>query len=177
MTEIQQALACKNIILFKAYQFDQELLKRIDTEEHAINIKASIMKDTINTDDAVYSDLTTILRGVNEKTNRRDLKIQLNKLYGSASEDNGNLMDVVSKLSSKLPNFERPEAIRELELTTNFLDPIFSPLFHDPTINKHFIWLNRQVENTGGLRPLTDDMKIRLNPKRRKSRTSSFSLL
>ncbi|KAG2224619.1 hypothetical protein INT45_003759 [Circinella minor] len=47
MSEIQQVLACKNIILFKAYQFDQELLKRIDAEEHAINIKASIMKDTI----------------------------------------------------------------------------------------------------------------------------------
>ncbi|KAG1107362.1 hypothetical protein G6F42_016391 [Rhizopus arrhizus] len=68
MTEIQQVLECKNIILFKAYQFDQELLKRNDAEEHAINIKASIMKDTIRIDDAVYSDLTAILRGVNEKS-------------------------------------------------------------------------------------------------------------
>jgi hypothetical protein len=63
--------------LFKAHQFDQELLKRIDAEEHAINRKASIMKDTVKIDDKVYSDLTTILREVNEKANRRDLKIQL----------------------------------------------------------------------------------------------------
>lgn len=56
-------------------------------------------------------------------------------------------------LLSKLRNFERLEAIGELELTTNFLDPIFSSLFHDPAINKHFIWLNRQTENTDGLRP------------------------
>lgn len=47
----------------------------------------------------------------------------------------------------------RCNRIGELELTTNFLDPIFSLLFHHPTINKHFIWLNRQDENTGGLRP------------------------
>lgn len=172
MTEIQQVLACKNIILFKNYQFDQELLKRIDAEEHAINIKASIMKDTIKTDDAVYSDLTAILRGVNEKTNQRDLKIQLNKLYERASEDDSKLIEVFSNLSSKLPNFERLETIGELELTTNFLDPVFSPLFHHPTINKHFIWLNRQDENTGGLRP--DGVMISV-PK--KSRKHNFRIL
>lgn len=153
MTEIQQVLACKNIILFKAYQFDQELLQRINSEEHAINIKVSIMKDNIKINDAVYLDLTAIFRGVNEKTDRRDLKIRLNKLYESAFEDDGKLIEVFSNLSSKLPNFEILEAIGELELTTNFLDPIFSPLFHNPTVNKHFIWLNRQDENTGGLRP------------------------
>ena len=97
------------------------------------------MKDTVKIDDKVYSDLTTILREVNEKTNQRDLKIQLNKLYERASEDDGKLIEAFINLLSKLPNFERLEAIGELELTTNFLDPIFSPLFHDPTINKHFI--------------------------------------
>ncbi|KAI8890562.1 hypothetical protein K501DRAFT_328517 [Backusella circina FSU 941] len=171
MTEIQQVLACKNIILFKDYQFDQELLKSIDAEEHAINIKASIMKDTIKTDDAVYSDLTAILRGVNEKTNRRDLKIQLNKLYERASEDDSKLIEVFSNLSSKLPNFEKLETIGELELTTNFLDLIFSPLFHHPTINKHFIWLNRQDENTGGLRP--DGVMISV-PKKAESITLGY---
>ncbi|GAA5796739.1 hypothetical protein HPULCUR_002114 [Helicostylum pulchrum] len=153
LTEIQQVLACKNIILFKAHQYDQELLKRIDAEEHATNITASIMKDTIKIDDKVYSDLTAILREVNEKTNRRNLKIQLNKLFERASEEDGKLIEVFINLLNKLPNFERLEAIGELELTTNFLDPIFSALFHDPAINKHFIWLNRQDENTGVSRP------------------------
>ena len=125
--------------MFKAHQFDQELLKHIDAKEHAINIKASIMKDTVKIDDKVYSDLTTILREVNEKTNQRDLKIQLNKLYERASEDDGKLIEAFINLLSKLPNFERLEAIGELELTTKFLDPIFSLLFHDPTISKHFI--------------------------------------
>ncbi|KAI7887291.1 uncharacterized protein EV154DRAFT_389207, partial [Mucor mucedo] len=64
----------------------------------------------------------------------------LNKLYERASEDDSMLIEVFSNLSSKLPNFERLEAIGELELTTNFLDPIFSPLFHHPAANKHFIW-------------------------------------
>ncbi|KAI9355210.1 hypothetical protein BD770DRAFT_125741 [Pilaira anomala] len=167
MTEIQQALACKNIILLKDYQCDEELLKRIDAEKHAINIKASIMKDTIKADDAVYSYLITNLIGVNEKTNRRDLKIQLNKLYESAPEDDSKLVEVFSNLLSKLTNFERLETIGELELTTNFLDPIFSP----PTINKHFIWLNRQDENSGGLQP--DEVMISI-PKKAESITLGY---
>ncbi|KAI7887290.1 uncharacterized protein EV154DRAFT_15267 [Mucor mucedo] len=171
MSDLQQVLACKNIILFKDYQFDPELLKRIDVEEHSISLKASIINDTIKTDDVVYSDLTTILRGVNQKTDRRDLKIQLNKLYERASKDDSMLIEVFSNLSSKLPNFERLEAIGELELTTNFLDPIFSPLFHHPAANKHFIWLNRQDENTGGLRP---DGTIVSIPKKAESITLGY---
>lgn len=86
------------------------------------------MKDNIKKADTVYSQLSTILRGVNEKTDRRDLKILLNKLYESASEDDSKLIEVFSNLLSKLPNFERLQTIGELELTTNYLDPIF-PLF------------------------------------------------
>ncbi|KAI9477828.1 MAG: hypothetical protein EXX96DRAFT_608461 [Benjaminiella poitrasii] len=88
------------------------------------------------------------LRKVNEKINRRELKVQLNKLYERASKEDGKII----KVFVNLLNFERLEAIGELELTTNFLDPILSPLFHVPIISKHFIWLNIKVENMGGLR-------------------------
>ncbi|EPB89968.1 hypothetical protein HMPREF1544_03217 [Mucor circinelloides 1006PhL] len=54
--------------------------------------------------------------------------MQLNKLYENASEDDGKFIKVFSNLSSKLPNFERLEAIGELELTINFWI-LFSPLF------------------------------------------------
>jgi hypothetical protein len=53
---------------------------------------------------------------------------------------------VTAVIDGCLRNF-RLGTVKELELTANFLDPIFSPLFHDPGKNKQFIWLNRQEEN------------------------------
>lgn len=41
---------------------------------------------------------------------------------------------------NKLPGFVRVGAVGEMELTTNFLDPVFSPLFHQPQQNRHFLW-------------------------------------
>ncbi|KAI9274941.1 hypothetical protein EDC94DRAFT_493398, partial [Helicostylum pulchrum] len=65
------------------------------------------------------------------------LKIELNKLYATASEEDGKIIKVfVNSLTSKLPNFERLDPIGEFELIINLLEP----LFHYPQSNKHFIW-------------------------------------
>ncbi|KAI9247908.1 hypothetical protein EDC94DRAFT_625427 [Helicostylum pulchrum] len=54
---------------------------------------------------------------------------------------------------NKLPNFKKVDQTSEMELTTNYIDPILSPLFHIPEINKHLLWLNRKEENTDSSRP------------------------
>ncbi|KAG1142913.1 hypothetical protein G6F37_007290 [Rhizopus arrhizus] len=54
---------------------------------------------------------------------------------------------------NKLPNFKKTEEISEMELTTNYLDPVLSPIFHNPEKNKHLLWLNRKEENTNSFRP------------------------
>lgn len=59
--------------------------------------------------------------------NRRDLKIQLNKLYERAFEEDCRIIEVSVNLLSKLPNFERLEAVGELELTTDFFGFHFFP--------------------------------------------------
>lgn len=106
-TEIQRVLACKNIILFKKHQRNHELFQDVDVEEHAKSIKDSIMLDTVKVSADTYLKLSMILRGVNEKTTRRNLTIQLNELYSTASEEDGKIISVFVNLVSKLPNFER----------------------------------------------------------------------
>lgn len=61
----------------------------MDVEKHAISIKDSIMLDTVKVSADTYSKLFMILRGVNEKTSRRNLTIQLMELYFAASEEDG----------------------------------------------------------------------------------------
>ncbi|KAL9550339.1 hypothetical protein MBANPS3_004767, partial [Mucor bainieri] len=58
-------------------------------------------------------------------------------------------------LMQKLPNQERlSPALGEMELITNYLDPLLSPpLFHCPDKDKLLVCLNRQDENTVILRP------------------------
>lgn len=41
---------------------------------------------------------------------------------------------------NKLPNFTKTDAISEMELTTNYLDPVLSPIFHDAQNDKHLLW-------------------------------------
>jgi hypothetical protein len=41
---------------------------------------------------------------------------------------------------NKLPNFKTSEEISEMELTTNYLDPVLSPILHAPEKNKHLLW-------------------------------------
>ncbi|KAI9319701.1 hypothetical protein BX666DRAFT_1315847 [Dichotomocladium elegans] len=36
---------------------------------------------------------------------------------------------------------------------TNYIDPIVSPIFHQPMCGRLFRWLNREMENTEMLRP------------------------
>ncbi|KAG2214279.1 hypothetical protein INT47_000835, partial [Mucor saturninus] len=54
---------------------------------------------------------------------------------------------------NKLPNFKKTEDISEMELTTNYVDPVLSPVLHSPENNKHLIWLNKKEDNTEHLRP------------------------
>ncbi|KAG0183661.1 hypothetical protein DFQ28_001453 [Apophysomyces sp. BC1034] len=55
---------------------------------------------------------------------------------------------------SKLPNIKRDnEDISEMELTTNYLDAILNPMFHDPENERSFRWWNRKMEITDYLRP------------------------
>ncbi|GAA5815775.1 hypothetical protein MFLAVUS_009290 [Mucor flavus] len=58
---------------------------------------------------------------------------------------------------TKLTKLLRVDQISEMELTTNYIDSILSPLFHIPEINKHLLCnekrLNRKEENTDSSRP------------------------
>ncbi|KAI7895865.1 uncharacterized protein EV154DRAFT_494002 [Mucor mucedo] len=111
------------------------------------------MNKDVTVDNMMYLSLCTLFRHVNSKTDRTQLKIEINRLFEVASKDDRNIIEIFSNLVTKLPNFERLRPVGEMELTVNFLDPILSPIFHCPDKNKHLMWLNRKDENTLIFRP------------------------
>ncbi|KAI8887165.1 hypothetical protein K501DRAFT_176096, partial [Backusella circina FSU 941] len=70
---------------------------------------------------------------------RSNLKKELVKLYDTASPDDERIIDIYLNCLNKLPNFKKTEEISEMELTTNYLDSVLSPLFHNPENNKHLL--------------------------------------
>ncbi|CAO3666577.1 unnamed protein product [Rhizopus stolonifer] len=154
-SDTHQLLASKNIILLKEKEYDSSLLNYIDIES------IELLRDTVSRaykseerlSDNIHTSLTKIMRGVNTRAERSPLKKELAKLYATVSEDDEKILDIYLNCLNKLPNFKKTEEIGEMELTTNYLDPVLSPIFHNPERNKHLLWLNRKEENTSSLRP------------------------
>lgn len=121
----------------------------IDAESLLSNIQSAAVNRDIKVDTKVYLELATLLRDINDRTDRRALKIELNKLYEKATKEDGLIIEMVSKL----PNFQRLSPVGEMELTVNFLDPILSHVFHCPDSNRHLVWLNRKDDNITVCRP------------------------
>ncbi|KAI9262843.1 hypothetical protein EDC94DRAFT_659154 [Helicostylum pulchrum] len=75
------------------------------------------------------------------------------KLFKISSIDDSNMLDILLYCIDKLPNLVKIEQVGEMGLTTKYLDPIFSPMFHQPEIDIHFVWMNRKDQNTENARP------------------------
>ncbi|CEG70230.1 hypothetical protein RMATCC62417_06166 [Rhizopus microsporus] len=130
-----------------------KFIKYIDAESLLDNIQSDAINKDIKVDTGIYLELATLLRDINNKTDRRALKIELNKLYEKATKEDGMVIEMFVNLVTKLPKFQRLSSVGEMELIVNFLDPILSHIFHFPDSNKHLIWLNRQDDNTTVCRP------------------------
>ncbi|KAI9022192.1 hypothetical protein CLU79DRAFT_719170 [Phycomyces nitens] len=152
-TQVHKVLASQNIILLKEGQVYPELAKHVDTEYLLNNIRAKAMTKDVAVDSMMYLSLCTLFRDVNNTTDRKKLKIEINRLFEVASKEDRNIIEIFANLVTKLPNFERLSPVGEMELTVNFLDPILSPIFHCLDNNKHLMWLNRKDENTAIFRP------------------------
>ncbi|KAI9474190.1 MAG: hypothetical protein EXX96DRAFT_602437 [Benjaminiella poitrasii] len=126
-TEIHQVLVS---------QFCAELIRYIDAESLLGNIQSDVINKDIKVDTGIYMELATLLRDIDNGTDRRALNIELNKLYEKATKENGMIIQIFVNLATKLLEFQRFSPVGELELTVNFLDPILSHIFHCPDSNK-----------------------------------------
>ncbi|KAI8064049.1 hypothetical protein BDF21DRAFT_347011 [Thamnidium elegans] len=152
-TEINQVLASKDIILLKKAQVCSELVKYIDAESLLKNIQSDAISNDIKVNTEIFLELVTLLCDINDETDRRALKIELNNLYEKATKEDGIIIEIFVNLVTKASKFQRLSPVGELELTVNFLDSILSHIFHHPDSNKLFIWLNRKDDNTATCRP------------------------
>ncbi|KAI9323134.1 hypothetical protein BX666DRAFT_1883632 [Dichotomocladium elegans] len=70
-----------------------------------------------------------------------------------ADEHDSAIIVALVNCLNKLPEYGQRTVIGEQDLITNYIDPIVSPIFHQPVCGRLFRWLNREVEYTEMLRP------------------------
>ena len=119
-----------------------------DCESLLSSIQSKALNKDIIVETNTYLELATLIRNVNDQTDRRASKIELNKVYGKSTKEDGMFVKIFVNLVTKLPNFQRLSPVGEMELTVNYIDLILSDVFHCPELNKHFIWLNRKDDHT-----------------------------
>ncbi|KAG2199432.1 hypothetical protein INT47_011544 [Mucor saturninus] len=102
----------------------------------------------------LFNELTNIFRSVNEKSDRKALKVKLHNVYEAADPLDSKIIDILINLINKLPgNILINLAVKEFELITNYLDTILSPIFHDPQKILMYRWLNKATESSGNRYP------------------------
>lgn len=85
-------------------------------------------------------------------------------LYKGSSEEDSKMLDIL--LNSQVVTLsitlnisylfwflQKKSGISKLPNFVNYLDPVFSPMFHQTEINKHLVWLDRLDEITVNERP------------------------
>ncbi|KAG0743093.1 hypothetical protein G6F57_010330 [Rhizopus arrhizus] len=75
------------------------------------------------------------------------------KLMENANTDDIAILYALKNRVNKLPRSETAHIIGETELISNYLDPLLSPMFHQPDKCKLFRWLNQTRNETAKQRP------------------------
>lgn len=123
-------------------------------QEFHMELMQNYIDENVKIESNIFGELTNIFRNINEKSDRKAIKIQLHKLYEAADHLDSKIIDILINLVNKLPeNILINEVVKEFELITIYLDPVLSPIFHDPQKKLYYRWLNKATESSGDRHP------------------------
>ncbi|KAI8146701.1 hypothetical protein BJV82DRAFT_704316 [Fennellomyces sp. T-0311] len=110
-------------------------------EDFYLELRGKYIIKAIKFDPDMFNEVKNILLKVGDKTmTRTKAHMSLASMLENAGSLNARILHIISNCISKLPKTEKSYVIAETELITNYLDPILSPMFHDPDSNRLFRW-------------------------------------
>ncbi|KAI9323133.1 hypothetical protein BX666DRAFT_2021888 [Dichotomocladium elegans] len=153
--ELLQVQSLSGIILMNEHQHGKSLIKHIgqrNLDQYLDQLKAEYINSDLKVDNDIFVRVTSTLRDLG-LTGRKIAKVKLMSMSLEADEHDSAIVDVLVNCLNKLPEYGQRTAIGEQNLVTNHIDPIVSPIFHQPACGRFFRWLNHEVENTEMWRP------------------------
>ncbi|KAI9007859.1 hypothetical protein CLU79DRAFT_800452 [Phycomyces nitens] len=160
-SHLQKILALSHILLLKPSQNDAEAvdiygsdnLKEIQNAFTNQFFKASEIRLSSEVQSMLLSLTIDLKDGV--KT-RREATQKIHRMQVGADNFTYRILSLVANCIAKLRCHPFNETIGEMELITSILDPVLSPMLHDPDNDMIFKWTNTQVIETevvNGSRP------------------------
>ncbi|KAG1135807.1 hypothetical protein G6F37_012621 [Rhizopus arrhizus] len=154
---IHEILSLYHTVLLRKDQHNQAMANVIgldNIQEFHTELLNKYVNQDIKIEKNLFIELINIFRGINEKFDRKALKVKLHKLYEAADPLDSKIIDILINLINKLPgNILIDEEVKEFELITNYLDTVVSPIFHDPQKKLMYRWLNKATESSGDRYP------------------------
>ncbi|KAI9315731.1 hypothetical protein BX666DRAFT_345518 [Dichotomocladium elegans] len=143
------------ILLMNEHQHGKSLIKHIglrNLDQYLHQLKAEYINSELKVDNDVFVRVISTLRNL-DLTGRKAAKMELMSMSIEVDEHDSAIVDALINCLNKLPEYGQRTAIGEQDLIINYIDPIVSPIFHQPVCSRLFRWLNREVENTEIWRP------------------------
>ncbi|KAI7875547.1 uncharacterized protein EV154DRAFT_472758 [Mucor mucedo] len=155
--DLHQLAALRNVILLKDNEYADSQVNCFGLETLTMlheTLLDKYLNCQITFETKIFNEITSVLRGLSVRTERRKIKQLINDIAKEASDEDDKLIDIIINCLNKLPNQERlGDDVGESELIGTYLDPVLSPIFHRPEENRHFRWLNVCLPDTESQRP------------------------
>ncbi|CAO3680738.1 unnamed protein product [Rhizopus stolonifer] len=148
VSDLQKALSLSHIMLLAPEANDKEML-----DLYGINTLSCMYREIrsqyIDKDVAFDLNLTKDVKNIitdleDESISRVEAIIKMANLMKDQEDEERSLLQALLNCITKLPKTKTCSVIGEAELISNYLDPILSPMFHQPDNHKLFRWLNKK---------------------------------
>ncbi|KAG0736632.1 hypothetical protein G6F23_010833 [Rhizopus arrhizus] len=144
--DLQQTLSLSHIMLLVPQSNDKDMVDLFGADtlssiyreirdayiDHGIELEASLAKNIKKT-----------MRNLRDgNISRVKAVVELAILLENTGNEDAQIVQAIMNCVMKLPQTNTSSKIGEMELITNYLDPILSPMFHQPDHGRLFKWLN-----------------------------------
>ncbi|KAI8146763.1 hypothetical protein BJV82DRAFT_665720 [Fennellomyces sp. T-0311] len=149
-SELQKLMSLSHIMLLSSDGYDKDMINIFGAdvlEDFYLELRDKYLIKAIKFDPDMFNEVKNIvelLKDGDKTMTRTKAHMSLASMLENAGSRNARILHIIFNCISKLPKTEKSYVIAETELITNYLDPILSPMFHDPDSNRLFRWLNQK---------------------------------
>ncbi|KAI7855260.1 hypothetical protein BDC45DRAFT_506983 [Circinella umbellata] len=161
VSDLQKVLSLSSIMLLNKNSNDEEFTRLFGKNINSLHsgFRNMFIDGSIVLGENIFASLERIVQKIIDAEPmslddpRDEAYMEISLLMKNADKGDRAVLRAMNNLISKLPSYKTSQTIGETELVTNYLDPLLSPMFHDPHNRRLFRWLNRKEDVATNQKP------------------------
>jgi hypothetical protein len=148
-SHVQQILSLSHILLLKPQQHSPLMVEVFGAETLKAMYKDVVRKLTeqeTEFDAEVLMKLTRIAKRLQREEIERDVAVsELHTLAVGCAYGERAILKAIRNIIERVPRISLKSPVGEVELCTNYIDPVLSPIFEDPDCGVFLRWSNKEA--------------------------------